>query len=530
MNAGARTPMKAPEHTETFVASDLELKQLTNADKTAGYRTVFKSSSMLGGSQGICYVLSVARTKALAYLLGPSGIGLLSLYGSVAGSIGTLAGMGIGESSIREVAATMGKGNPRNIDITAKVVRRSCFLSGLLGLLICVLFGVPISKGVFGDSSHSVSVALLGLTLFLGAMTSAEISLIQGTGQVSKLARLSIISSLAALAPVIFIYAWMGMDGIIPSLLLAAVLAYIPARIASRGIADTKAKVSWLETFNKGRTLLSLGIAFMLTGLLWVGKDMLIRTSITNSFGLDSTGMYQAAWAISGLFVNFVLRAMGMDFYPRLTAINHDAEAMREAVCQQIEVGTLLALPGVIATVGLSPLIIKLLYSSAFAPASILLTILACGVFFKVVSYPLNTIQLAKGDAKGFAVIGMVFGAFELGISLLLLSLMGLVGVALAYPISTFLHVLGMLWVGKRMISFKPSRTVAIMFLVSILFIGASLLITFTLPVTPGLVLGFGITAASAVYCIKGLSSRLGEDHRLVRFALKLPFGRWIFT
>jgi antigen flippase len=522
--------MNTPGPLETFESTDLELQQQTDAAQTTGYRTVFKASSLLGGSQGICYVLGVARTKALAYLLGPSGIGLLSLYGSVAGTIGTFAGMGIGESSIREVAAAKGNGDPRSIDITAKVVRRSCFLSGLLGLLICVVFGAPISKSVFGNSSHSVSIALLGITLLLGAMTSAEISLIQGTGHVSKLARLSIISSLAALAPVIFIYAWMGMDGIIPSLLLAAVLSYIPARMASRGIADTKAKVSWMETLTKGKTLLSLGFAFMLTGLLWAGKDMLIRSSITNSFGLDATGIYQAAWAISGLFVNFVLRAMGMDFYPRLTAINHDPEAMRLAVCQQIEVGTLLALPGVIATVGFSPLIIKLLYSSAFAPASILLTILACGVFFKVVSYPLNTIQLAKGDAKGFAAIGMLFGAFELGISLLLLSLMGLVGLALAYPISTFLHVLGMLWVGKRMISFKPSKAVAMMFLVSILFIGASLLIALNMPETLGLVLGFGVTTASAVYCIRGLSSRLGEDHRLVRLALKLPFGRWMFT
>ena len=105
-----------------------------------------------------------------------------------------------------------------------------------------------------------------------------------------------------------------------------------------------------------------------------------------------------------------------------------------------------------------------------------------------------------------------------------------LVGLALAYPISTFLHVLAMLWVGKRMISFKPSKEVAMMFLVSILFIGASLLIALTIPKTLGLVLGFGVTAASAVYCIRSLSSRLGEDQRLVRLALKLPFGRWMFT
>lgn len=522
--------MNAKEPPEAVILSELELKQLSDEAKTTGYRTVFKSSSLLGGSQGICYLLGVARTKALAYLLGPSGIGLLALYNSIVGTVGTFAAMGIGESSIREVAASKGNADTRAIDITAKVVRRSCFLSGILGLIICVAFGVPLSKAVFGDSSHSISIALLGITLLLGAMTSAEVSLVQGTGQVAKLARLSIISSLSALIPVVCIYAWMGVDGIIPSLLLASFLAFVPARMASRGIADRKAKVSWMETFAKGKVLLSLGLAFMVTGLLWAGKDMLIRSSITNANGLSATGIYQAAWAISGLFVNFVLRAMGMDFYPRLTAINHDAAAMREAVCQQIEVGTLLALPGVIFTVVLSPLIIALLYTSSFAPAAGLLSILACGVFFKMISYPLNTIQLAKGDSKGFAMIGIVMGIFEIGVSLLLFKVGGLVGLAIAYPISTLLHVVVMLWVGKRMIAFSPNKSVSILCGTSLLFIIGSLAIAFTLPQNLALIVGFGLSILSAIFCMKGLSHRLGEDHRLVRMALKLPFGRRLFT
>jgi PST family polysaccharide transporter len=434
--------------------------------------------------------------------------------------------MGIGESSVREMAAAKGTGDQRRCDVAAKVVRRLCFLSGLLGLAICALFGAPISQAVFGDATHSVSVALLGVTLLMGAMTAAETSLIQGSGQVAKLAKLSIVSSINAIVPVVSIYLWMGVAGIIPSLLMASVLAYIPARIASRGIADTKARVSWRETFRSGKSLLSLGMAFMLTGLLWTGKDTLIRSSITGSYGLDATGMYQAAWAISGLFVNFVLRAMGMDFYPRLTAMNDDPAAMREAVSQQIEIGLLLALPGVIATIGLSPLIIRLLYSAEFAPASVLLTVLACGVFFKVISYPLNTIQLAMGDSRGFAGIGMMFGVFELGVSFLLLQLLGVIGVAIAFPISTFFHVVGMLWVGRRMIDYRINRSFVVMLLVSLACIGVSLLISFRASGFAAMVMACTVILVSTIYSTRGLSMRLGHDHRLVKLALRIPFAR----
>jgi PST family polysaccharide transporter len=498
--------------------------------RTAGYRKVFKSSSLLGGSQVISYLLGIIRTKALAYLLGPSGIGLLSLYTSIAGSVGNFAGMGIGESSVREIAAAKGSGAPRRCDVSAKVVRRWCLLSGLLALLICMLFGAPISQLVFGNTNRGASVALLGIALLLGAMTSAEMSLIQGSGQVAKLAKLSILSSLASMVPIVSIYIWMGVDGVIPALLLGAMLTYVLARISSRGIFDSKARVSWKETFRSGKDLLSLGFAFMLTGMVWTGKDMLIRSSMTSSYGLDATGMYQAAWAISGLFVNFVLRAMGMDFYPRLTAMNQDPSAMREAVSQQIEIGILLALPGVIATIGFSPLIIRLLYTAEFAPASVLLTVLACGVFFKVLSYPLNTIQLAMGDSKGFGAFGLVFGVFELGISYLLLYNFGVVGLAVAFPISTLLHLFAMLCVGRNLIDYRPEKSLLILLTVSLACISACLLMFFVTSSITEIVMAFLFALGSTIFSARNLAKRLGSDHRLVVFAMRIPFGRLLFS
>ena len=254
---------------------------------------------------------------------------------------------------------------------------------------------------------------------------------------------------------------------------------------------------------------------------------MVIRSMITRSYGMESTGVFQSAWSISGLFVNFVLRAMGMDFYPRLTAMVKDHVSMVEAVNQQIEIGILLALPGVIATITCAPVILLILYSSKFHAASALLAVLSCGVFFKVISYPLNIIQLAKGDARGFAGFGIAFALIEIALTVSLLKSFGLMGAALAYPVSCFIHVFAMVWVGRKLIAYRVGREGLTMFFMALLLVCLALLVAFLLHGFVALGSGVVLSLISLIYCMRGLARRLGNEHRVVRM-FALVFGRFL--
>ena len=66
---------------------------------------------MIGGSQVINVVLAIVRTKGLAVLLGPSGVGLIGLYQGITSMVGTLAGMGIGNSGVRQIAEAAASGD-----------------------------------------------------------------------------------------------------------------------------------------------------------------------------------------------------------------------------------------------------------------------------------------------------------------------------------------------------------------------------------------------------------------------------------
>lgn len=502
---------------------------IAKKEHNRGYRDSFKASAVLGGSQGVTYIFSLLRTKALAYLLGPAGIGLVGLYTSIAATVGTVSGLGIGESGIREIAAAHGNRDQEKLSRTMTVLRRACLISGIFGLILCAAFALPLGKQVFGNSDHTLTIAILGFTLLLGTVNSGEIALIQGTGRVTELAKLNIVSSIAGLLPILLIYVWFREKGIVPALLFSSLLTLGITCYFSRAIHLPTVRVTWREMIPETKLLLALGLAFMATGLLGTGKDMVVRSMITQNHGLVATGLYQAAWAVSGLFANFVLRAMGMDFYPRLTSMIDDHEAMIRAVNQQIEVGILLVLPGVIATITCAPLVLSLLYSSKFNGASGMLAVFASGVFFKMASYPINMIQLAKGDARGFASIAILHSLFELAVTIILLMQFGLIGAAIAYPISCVLHVLIMAWVGKKMIGFRPKEKSLVLLVQGIFLVVMALLIAFLVEGYIAFGCGLILSLFSFIYCARELTRRLGRDHRITRTISKLPFLKSLF-
>jgi PST family polysaccharide transporter len=148
--------------------------------------------------------------------------------------------------------------------------------------------------------------------------------------------------------------------------------------------------------------LLRLGLPFMGAGLANSLVQLWIRVSVSDELGLDAVGHFQAAWSISMQYIGFVLGAMGADYYPRLTGIINDKTAAARLVNEQTEIALLLSAPVFIAMIGLTPWIVHLLYSPAFAPTIEVLRWQILGDILKVASWPLGFVILAAGAGNTF--------------------------------------------------------------------------------------------------------------------------------
>jgi PST family polysaccharide transporter len=133
---------------------------------------------------------------------------------------------------------------------------------------------------------------------------------------------------------------------------------------------------------------------------------------------------------------------MGTDFYPRLTAAAHDESECNRLVNEQTQIGMLLGGPGVLTTLAFTPLVITLLYSSAFQAAVEPLRWICLGMMLRVVTWPLGFVLVAKGMRLTFVAVDLAYAAVHVGLAWLLVPRFGVTGAGIAFFGSYLFHAL----------------------------------------------------------------------------------------
>ena len=101
-------------------------------------------------------------------------------------------------------------------------------------------------------------------------------------------------------------------------------------------------------------------------------------------------GIYQAAIGLSSIYVGFILDAMGKDYYPSLTAIAQDNGKYTSLINHQMEIGLLIAMPGILATMTFAPLVISIFYSTKFMLAVKILRWQILGILLQTINWPMG--------------------------------------------------------------------------------------------------------------------------------------------
>ena len=198
---------------------------LISMSELSSSRGLIKSMLVIGSAQVVNILISIFRMKVLAVLLGPSGVGLLSIYNSLLGMVQQTAGLGMGSSGVREIASS--RGDEATLSRVRRVLFAAHLIQGTLAMLAVWLLRERIAIWLFGDAVRATEVGLIGIAILLGLLASAQTALLQGLRKIGDLGRVTVIGAfvgtLAGLAAV-----WLqGESGLIWFILvqpLAAVL------------------------------------------------------------------------------------------------------------------------------------------------------------------------------------------------------------------------------------------------------------------------------------------------------------------
>lgn len=477
----------------------------------------------MGGAAGITLLLGMVRVKFAAVLIGAAGVGLNASFIALQGLLGTLAGLGLQSSAVRDIAAAAGKGDEQAVGRAVLTIRRLSWFTGLLGMVSMMVLSPLLSKLTFGSRDYALDIAALGLALLFGNLAGGQMAMIQGMRRIGDMSRANIYSAAVGTVAAIGFYATMGLRGIVPALITVTALNFALAWFYARRLPVPKVALTLRLTLGEANGMVRLGVVLMFSGLMGSAVTYITVALVTRQEGVQAVGLYSAAFALSGMFVNFVLGAMGADYYPRLAGVAPDKAAMSRMVNEQTEIGILLALPGLMATVWLAPWILQLFYSREFVGAVSLMQWFIFGCMGRVISWPMGIVMPALGKRRWFLFTETGFNFLHLAFIAIGLQVIGIEGVAIAFFVMYIGYTLAVLAVCRHLIGFSWSSQSWRVALLSLPLLAAVFVACRTLPLWPASFAGLFLNILASVLCLRGLIARVGPEHRVARAVFRVP-------
>jgi antigen flippase len=506
MSVATPTSVSMPEAPREPLASAAG----TPGPDDSSYRQIFKATALVGGAQVFNVLAGIVRTKVLASLLGPAGMGLVGMYQSATAVIGTVAGMGITQSGVRQIAEAAATGDQVRISRTVRTLRLTSFLSGVLGMLLLIALREPLARATFGDETYALGLGFLSLTLLFGTVAGGQNALLQGLRRLRDLAANQVAGTVLGTLLSIGLVWWLRESGVVAFLVASAAASLLCSWWYARRVRVAPAPMPLRDTWMESRGLFAMGAAFMVSGLLVAAAAYLSRVLIIRELGMAAVGLYTASWTLSSLYVTTVLNAMGADFYPRLTAVESDNTTVNRLVNEQTEMGVLIATPGILATLALAPWVLSVFYSSAFLPATDVIRWQIIGVALRVVSWPIGFIILAKGMPRTFMLVEAFAWTLQVLLLAVCLKLWGLEGAGIAFALMYVAVLMGLFAVGRAISGFSWSRRSISLIALCAFFCALTLIVLRVLPHGVNVAVAVAIAVGVSVICLRALTRILG--------------------
>lgn len=433
----------------------------------ASYKDILKATTLFGGVQGLNIVLGLVRTKFVAVLLGPEGVGLSSIYNETRELIHTATNCGMDQSGVRDIS----KAYEKLLGIKAEtdkakwqselkrqitLLRSWEILLALLGVLVTVLLAQPLSLMTFQNSEHIWDFVMLSPAVGLSTIYCGEIVVLKSLRKLRTVALLTTLNVILSLLIGVPIYYKWGISGILPAILVMSLASTVASVYFSYRYSQTVLDWHWRE-LRLGIAMLKLGACFVVTGMVGHGMELLIMSHINGIADEVTVGLYRAGYTITGTYAALLFNAVSTDFFPRLSGVIDDVEKRNIAVCKQMEVLLMLAGPMTVALLVAMPLIVPLLYSSSFLGMVPMARVAVFGVLFGAIYVPAAYLPLAAGDTKAFLLVETI-NTVTMSIVMVGFTYFGLLGAGIGRSVSSAVDIVVVMSVAVFYYKIRMSR------------------------------------------------------------------------
>ena len=415
------------------------------SDNQQSYRKVLNATSLFGGVQVINIIISLVRSKVIALLIGPIGMGISNLLLTTMELINGLTNLGLERSAVKDISLANTNSNSKSVAKTISILKKLVWLTITIGVILMIALSPWLSEIAFGNKDYTISFIWISIALLFKQLSSSQLAILQGLRKLQYLAKANLLGNFIGLLITLPLYYFFRIDAIVPAIIIATFMSFIFTYYYSQKLDIAPVAISRKEAVSEGKGMINLGVMLSLSSMITLLVAYIIRIYIgssneTEELGLIDVGLYSAGFVILNSYVGIIFNAMGTDYFPRLSEIANNIIKLRKTVLEQAIVAILLITPIIVVFLAFAPLIIVILYSNEFSPIVAMVTWGILGMIFKAVSWSMGYMIIAKGDSKVFIKTAIGFNAILLLINIVGYHYGGLEGIGISFFIYYIIH------------------------------------------------------------------------------------------
>lgn len=478
--------------------------------KSEGYKSIFKTTAIFGGTQVFKILINIVRSKFIAVLLGPAGMGINALLTGTLGMVGALTNFGLATSAVKNVAQAHGSGSDEKVALVVTVFRKWVWITGMLGFITALILSPWLSELTFGNKDYTLGFALLSVTLLFTQISAGQSVVLRGMRKVKYMAKSDMAGAVLGLFVSIPLYYFFAKDGIVPAIIISAITTLLLTWYFASKVPVKKAAVSLQNIWLEGKDMLAMGFMLSLSGLITMGTAYVLRLFITRTGSIEDVGFYNAGFAIINSYVGLIFTALSADYYPRLAAVAQDNLKATKEINQQAETALLIIAPIICFFLVSIKWLVVLLYSHKFAPINHMVLWLALGMFFKVSSWAVAFLILARGASKVFFWNELTANAYLLGLNIVGYYYWGLTGLGASFLVGYLLYLIQVLVLTHKLYQFSFSKVFIKIFFYQGLLVLLCFLVAIYLNGWQAYTAGTVLLLGAVIYAFVEVDKRIG--------------------
>ncbi|MFW0694312.1 O-antigen translocase [Aliarcobacter butzleri] len=411
--------------------------------------TLIKTSILTAISTAIKILNGLVVTKIIAIYIGPSGLALLASFQNFTSIAMTFATAGLNSGIVKYTAEYSSLIRKRRLWSTS--IRISFIFTAICSFFIFI-FNKQLSIYFFQTFDYKDIFTLFSITLFMFSLNTVLLSILNGQKEITKLTMINIFSSFVGLFLTGILTYYYNLYGALVSNVLGQTIVLLITIYFLLKTNWFKIKMFIGKIDNDELKKLSHFFLMALVSAFTLPiSQIIIRNYIVDNLSLEDAGYWEAIWRISSTFTMFITTILTVYYLPKLASLKTDIELKNE-LFYGFKIIIPLTLFCILFIYILKDFIILVLFTKDFLPTKELFLYQLMGDVFKIFSFLIGYLLIAKALTKKYILIQIIFMISFVFLSVFCLNYMGLVGVTISYFINYIILSLVMIVMFRKIL------------------------------------------------------------------------------